>query len=48
MSSWRQDCFRDMFFSERLRGELDNEVKQQALFKLLGQDYVTMYFRKAR
>ena len=34
--------------SSKLRGELDNEVKQQALFKLLGQDYVTMYFRNAR
>ena len=38
----------DVNCSSKLRGELDNEVKQQALFKLLGQDYVTMYFRNAR
>ena len=30
--------------SERIRGELDNEVKQQALFQLLGEDYVRMHF----
>jgi hypothetical protein len=30
--------------SYKIRGELDNQVKQQALFKLLGEDYVRIHF----
>ena len=30
--------------SYKIRGELDNKVKQQALFSLLGEDYVRIHF----
>ena len=30
--------------SHKIRGELDNKVKQQALFSLLGEDYVRIHF----
>lgn len=30
--------------SQKIRGELDNKVKQQALFSLLGEDYVRIHF----
>jgi len=30
--------------SNKIRGELDNKVKQQALFSLLGEDYVRIHF----
>ncbi len=30
--------------SHKIRGELDNPIKQQALFKLLGEDYVKIHF----
>lgn len=30
--------------SHKIRGELDNKIKQQALFSLLGQDYVRIHF----
>jgi len=30
--------------STKVRGELDNEAKQQALFVLLGEDYVRLHF----
>ena len=30
--------------SHKIRGELDNKYKQQALFSLLGEDYVRIHF----
>ena len=30
--------------SHKITGELDNQVKQQALFQLLGEDYVRIHF----
>ena len=30
--------------SQKISGELDNQVKQQALFQLLGEDYVRIHF----
>ena len=30
--------------SQKISGELDNNVKQQALFQLLGEDYVRIHF----
>lgn len=33
--------------SNKLRGEFDNPVKQQALFSLLGEDYVKLNFPRA-
>ena len=30
--------------SQKVRGELDNEAKQQALFSLLGRQYVRIHF----